>query len=59
MWTTRGRGQPAAGFALGLVVYPVTVVLALISAPLTLAVHGVLAVYYAFNQVVIPRTRST
>jgi uncharacterized membrane protein len=50
---TRGR------IALGLVVYPVTVVLALISAPLTLAVHGVLAVYYAFNQVVIPRTRST
>ena len=34
---TRGR------FALGLVVYPFTVVLALISAPLTLAVHGVLA----------------
>jgi hypothetical protein len=50
---TRGR------FALGLVVYPVTVVLALISAPLTLALHGVLAVYYAFNQVVIPRARNT
>jgi hypothetical protein len=50
---TRGR------FALGLVVYPFTVVLALISAPLTLAVHGVLAGYYAFNQVAIPRARST
>jgi len=50
---TRGR------FALGLVVYPVTVVLALISAPLTLAVHGLLAGYYAFNQVAIPRARST
>ena len=48
-----------AGFALGLVVYPVTVVLALISAPLTLAVHGLLAGYYAFNQVAIPRARST
>ena len=44
---------------MGLVVYPVTVVLALISAPLTLAVHGLLAGYYAFNQVAIPRARST
>jgi uncharacterized membrane protein len=42
-------------FALGLVVYPLTVVLALVSAPLTLAVHGALAVYYAFNQVAVPR----
>ncbi len=49
---TRGR------FALGLVVYPVTVLLAFISAPLTLAVHGVLALYYAFNQVAVPRTGS-
>jgi uncharacterized membrane protein len=50
---TRGR------FALGLVVYPLTVVLALISAPLTLAVHGILAIYYAFNQVAIPRAGSS
>lgn len=42
-------------FGLGLAVYPLTVVLAFLSAPLTLAVQGVLAVYYAFNQVVIPR----
>jgi uncharacterized membrane protein len=49
---TRGR------FALGLIVYPVTVALAFLSAPLTLAVHGVLAVYYGFNQVAIPRTTS-
>jgi hypothetical protein len=41
-----------------LVVYPVTVLLAFISAPLTLAVHGVLALYYAFNQVAVPRTGS-
>jgi uncharacterized membrane protein len=45
---TRGR------FALGSIVYPVTVGLAFVSAPLTLAVHGVLAVYYAFNQVPVP-----
>jgi uncharacterized membrane protein len=43
---TRGR------FALGLVVYPFTVVLALISAPLP-SLHGVLAGYYAGNQVAI------
>ncbi|MEU3462045.1 TMEM175 family protein [Streptomyces sp. NPDC006733] len=41
-------------FAVGSVVYPVTVGLAFVSAPLTLAVHGVLAVYYAFNQVPVP-----
>ena len=43
-----------ARFALGTVVYPITVGLAFVSAPLTLAVHGLLAVYYAFNQVPIP-----
>jgi uncharacterized membrane protein len=42
-------------FALGLVIYPLTVVLALVSAPATLAVHGILAVYYAFNQLAVPR----
>ena len=41
-------------FALGTMVYPVTVGLAFVSAPLTLAVHGLLAVYYAFNQVPVP-----
>jgi uncharacterized membrane protein len=41
-------------FALGSVAYPVTVGLAFVSAPLTLAVHGLLAVYYAFNQVPVP-----
>ncbi|MDH6121644.1 TMEM175 family protein [Kitasatospora sp. GAS204B] len=45
---TRGR------FSLGLVVYPITVALAFVSAPLALAVHGLLAVYYAFNQTPIP-----
>ena len=28
--------------------------LAFVSAPLTLAVHGLLAVYYAFNQTPVP-----
>ena len=43
-------------FGLGLAAYPVTVGLAYVSAPLTLALHGGLAIYYAFNQVWIPRT---
>ncbi|NUS09851.1 MAG: DUF1211 domain-containing protein [Streptomyces sp.] len=43
-----------ARFALGSVAYPITVALAFVSAPLTLAVHGLLAVYYAFNQVPVP-----
>jgi uncharacterized membrane protein len=43
-----------ARFALGSVAYPITVGLAFVSAPLTLAVHGLLAVYYAFNQVPVP-----
>ncbi|MFB7669127.1 TMEM175 family protein [Kitasatospora sp. NPDC056138] len=41
-------------FALGSLAYPVTVGLAFISAPLTLAAHGLLALYYAFNQVPVP-----
>ncbi|MGW1505063.1 TMEM175 family protein [Streptomyces mirabilis] len=45
---TRGR------FALGSLAYPVTVGLAFISAPLTLAAHGLLALYYGFNQVPVP-----
>jgi uncharacterized membrane protein len=45
-------------FALGCAVYPVLFGLAFVSAPLTLVLHGVMAVYYAFNQVPIP-TRET
>lgn len=41
-------------FALGSVVYPLTIGIAFVSAPLTLAVHGLLALYYAFNQVPVP-----
>lgn len=41
-------------FELGLVVYPLTVGLAFLSAPAALAVHGLLAVYYGFNQVRVP-----
>jgi hypothetical protein len=37
-------------FGLGVVVYAPTLALSFISAPLTLAVHGALAVYYAFEQ---------
>jgi uncharacterized membrane protein len=44
-------------FALGLVVYPLTVVLAFVSPVGTLAVHGALALYYAFNQLSIPRVQ--
>ncbi|MFD9486149.1 TMEM175 family protein [Streptomyces sp. NPDC059991] len=43
-----------ARFALGSLAYPATVLLAFVSAPLTLAAHGVLAVYYGFNQLKIP-----
>ncbi|WP_327288167.1 TMEM175 family protein [Streptomyces sp. NBC_01198] len=49
-----GARATRARFALGTIVYPVTVGLAFVSAPLTLAVHGLLAVYYAFNQVPVP-----
>ncbi|MEV0091270.1 TMEM175 family protein [Streptomyces sp. NPDC050738] len=41
-------------FALGGLVYPATVGLSFVSAPLTLAVHGLLAVYYGFNQLPVP-----
>ncbi|GHE01130.1 hypothetical protein GCM10010339_19070 [Streptomyces alanosinicus] len=41
-------------FALGSLGYPLTVALAFVSAPLTLAAHGLLALYYGFNQVPVP-----
>ena len=41
-------------FAVGLVVYPVLLGLSFVSAPLVLALHGVLALYYAFNQLPVP-----
>ncbi|MFI6449705.1 TMEM175 family protein [Kitasatospora sp. NPDC050543] len=41
-------------FGLGLIVYPLTVALAFASAVLALALHGLLAVYYAFNQTPVP-----
>ncbi|MFF7749483.1 TMEM175 family protein [Streptomyces sp. NPDC007971] len=44
-------------FALGSLGYPLTVGLAFVSAPLTLAAHGLLALYYAFNQVPVPTRR--
>ncbi|MFD8719982.1 TMEM175 family protein [Streptomyces sp. NPDC059629] len=46
-----------ARFALGSLGYPVTVGLAFVSAPLTLAAHGLLALYYGFNQVPVPTRR--
>lgn len=41
-------------FGLGTLVYPATVGLALVSPWAMLAVHGLLAVYYAFNQLAVP-----
>jgi len=41
-------------FGLGVVAYPCTVLLAFFSAPLTLVAHGLIAVYYALNQISIP-----
>ncbi len=41
-------------FAVGLVVYPVLLGLSFVSALLALALHGVLALYYAFNQLPVP-----
>ncbi|MFF3613122.1 TMEM175 family protein [Streptomyces sp. NPDC002580] len=47
-------------FALGSLAYPAAVALSFVSAPLTLAAHGLLAVYYGFNQVPVPmRTPDT
>ncbi|MEV6113048.1 TMEM175 family protein [Streptomyces sp. NPDC052109] len=46
-----------ARFALGSLGYPLTVGLAFASAPLTLAAHGLLALYYGFNQVAVPLHR--
>ncbi|HTY72548.1 MAG TPA: TMEM175 family protein [Actinomycetes bacterium] len=43
-------------FSLGLLVYPLTVLLAFVVPIATMAVHGVIAVYYAFNQLSIPRS---
>ncbi len=37
-------------FSLGLVLYPLTVALSFVSAPLTLAVHGAIALYYVIDQ---------
>lgn len=41
-------------FALGSLVYPLLVGLSFVSAPVTLAGHGLMAVYYAFNQLPVP-----
>ncbi|MCW7944600.1 hypothetical protein AAW14_21965 [Streptomyces hygroscopicus] len=41
-------------FALGSLAYPLTVGLSFVSAPLTLAAHGLIALYYGFNQVPVP-----
>ncbi|MER6027578.1 TMEM175 family protein [Streptomyces sp. NPDC001851] len=54
--TAAARGTRAR-FALGSLGYPLTVGLAFVSAPLTLAAHGLLALYYGFNQVPVPIRR--
>jgi uncharacterized membrane protein len=43
-----------ARFALGSLAYPVALGLSFVSAPLTLAAHGLIALYYGFNQVPVP-----
>lgn len=43
-----------ARFALGTVVYPILMALSFVNALLTLALHGVVAIYYAFNQLHVP-----
>ncbi len=48
-----------ARFALGSLAYPATVGLSFVSAPITLALHLALAVYYAFNQVRAPLAAET
>ncbi|MFF3577717.1 TMEM175 family protein [Streptomyces mirabilis] len=49
-----GARRTRVRFALGSLAYPATVGLAYVSAPLTLAAHGLIAVYYGFNQVPVP-----
>jgi uncharacterized membrane protein len=41
-------------FGLGIVMYPITIGLSFVTAVGTLILHGVLALYYAFNQLPIP-----
>ena len=45
-------------FALGLAGYPLLTALAFVSAPVTLALHGVLALYYLFDQTAARRARA-
>ena len=45
-------------FALGLAGYPALTLLAFVSAPLTLALHGVLALYYTFDQTAARRAKA-
>ncbi|MFI6494136.1 TMEM175 family protein [Streptomyces sp. NPDC050564] len=49
-----GARRTRVRFALGSLAYPATVGLAYVSAPLTLAAHGLIAIYYGFNQVPVP-----
>ncbi|MDP9219522.1 MAG: TMEM175 family protein [Actinomycetota bacterium] len=45
-------------FAVGLGGYPILTLLAFVSAPLALALHGVLALYYAFDQTAARRAKA-
>jgi uncharacterized membrane protein len=45
-------------FAVGLLGYPLLTLLAFVSAPVTLALHGVLAIYYLFDQTAARRARA-
>ena len=58
LFDRRVDGTAAKGtrlrFALGSAVYPILMGLSFVSAVLTLALHGVVALYYAFNQLRVP-----
>jgi uncharacterized membrane protein len=45
-------------FGVGLVIYPLTVALSFVSAPVTLAVHGLIAAYYVVDQLTASPTLS-
>ncbi len=51
---TRAARATRTRFNVGALVYPATMALALLSPWAMLAVHGLLAVYYAFNQLTVP-----
>lgn len=50
----KGARATRLRFGLGSIAYPITLLIAVFSAPLALFAHGVIALYYAANQIPIP-----